>query len=111
MPSFFGIETARKSLMAHQYAIEVTGHNIANAGNENYSRQRVIMDATDPMYPAGFYNSAAIQKIGSGVIISQIERIRDAFIDNRIINEDQSLGYWNKMNELMHQIELIYNEQ
>ncbi|HOK39634.1 MAG TPA: flagellar hook-associated protein FlgK [bacterium] len=110
MPSFFGIETARKSLMAHQYAIEVTGHNIANAGNENYSRQRVIMDATDPMYPPGFYNSAAIQKIGSGVIVSQIERIRDAFIDNRIIKEDQSLGYWNKMNELMHQIELIYNE-
>lgn len=110
MSSFFGIETARKSLLAHMTALDITGHNIANAGNENYSRQVVTMEATDPMYPAGFYNSTAIQKIGTGVYISQIQRIRNEFIDQRIINENQNTGYWNKMYDMMHQIELIYNE-
>jgi flagellar hook-associated protein FlgK len=110
MASFFGIEIARKSLMAHQTAMEVTGHNISNAGREGYSRQVVVMEPTNPMYPPGFYNSAAVQKIGSGVFVSQINRVRNEFIDRRLIFEEHNLGYWGKMDEMLHQIELIYNE-
>lgn len=110
MASFFGIEIARKSLMAHQAAMEVTGHNISNAGRDGYSRQVVNMQPTTPMYPPGFYNSAAVQKIGSGVFVAQINRVRNEFIDTRLVAEEQNLGYWSKMNDLLHQIELIYNE-
>jgi flagellar hook-associated protein FlgK len=34
------------ALKAAQIAIQVTGPNVANAGDENYTRQRAILQAT-----------------------------------------------------------------
>ncbi|HPN29913.1 MAG TPA: flagellar hook-associated protein FlgK [bacterium] len=104
LTSFGGIDLGYSGLQANQQALDVTGQNIANAGNEGYSRQQVIMTATTPLYGVG------VGQFGTGVTVSKIQRIRDVFIDNRIISENKSYGYWSKMEELTHQLELIYNE-
>jgi len=48
--TFFGIEMGKRSLMAHNQSIMTAGHNISNADNEGYSRQRVNLRAFDPLY-------------------------------------------------------------
>jgi len=110
LTSFGGIDLGYSGLQANQQALETTGHNIANAGREGYSRQQVIMTSTTPLYGAGFGNPTGIGQFGTGVTVSKIQRIRDVFIDNRIISENKSYGYWDKMADLTHQLELIYNE-
>ncbi len=48
--SFAGIEIGKRSLMAQNQSIMTAGHNISNADNEGYSRQRVNLRAFDPLY-------------------------------------------------------------
>ena len=103
--TFGGIEIGKKALQAQQKAMNVTGHNIANANNENYSRQRAIQSATDPHpYPA-LYNNTGAGQIGTGVEVSKIERIRDQFVDQRLRGENQDLGKWSMIKEKMKEVE------
>lgn len=41
MSSFHGLEMAKQALFSQHSALYTTGHNIANANTEGYSRQRV----------------------------------------------------------------------
>ena len=46
--TFGGLEVGLRALRAHQLALEVTGHNIANADTPGYSRQVANLTATRP---------------------------------------------------------------
>ena len=48
--TFSGIAVALRALQAQQVSLDVTGHNVANANNPNYSRQTAIHSAGKP-YP------------------------------------------------------------
>ncbi len=108
--TFMGIEIGKKGLSSHQQALHVTGHNISNAANKEYSRQRVIISAADPLYVPALNRSNAAGNIGQGSIVSSVERIRDAFIDDRIMVEKDVHGYWKTKSDLIYQVEAIYNE-
>ncbi len=111
MPStFMGLEIGKKGLMTHQQALHTTGHNISNAENKEYSRQRVVITAADPLYVPALNRSNAPGNIGQGSVVSSVERIRDSFIDDRIMVEKNNAGYWKVRNEFVYQIETIYNE-
>ncbi len=43
IPTLQGLQTALSGLLAEQQAIDVAGHNIANANTEGYSRQRAVL--------------------------------------------------------------------
>lgn len=104
--TFGGIEIGKKSLQAQRQALEVTGHNIANANTEGYSRQRVNMSATTPL---NVYGTGAGQ-IGTGVEVSSIQQIRDRFIDEQLRKELGIKGKWEKKSEALEKMELIFNE-
>ena len=40
LPTFFGLNTVTRALIAQQQAVDVLNHNIANAATPGYSRQR-----------------------------------------------------------------------
>ncbi len=46
--TFMGLTTAYKGLSAQQRALDITGHNVANANTEGYTRQDVIMQLLQP---------------------------------------------------------------
>jgi flagellar hook-associated protein 1 FlgK len=50
MSTLSGIEMGKRSLFAHDQAIQTAGHNLSNSSTEGYSRQRVEFKATDPLY-------------------------------------------------------------
>lgn len=111
MANYFNvIETGLRALQVQKKSLDITGHNIANANNEGYSRQRAIHTATDPYTVPGMTMPARAGQIGTGVKIAEIERIRDEFIDSQIREESQALGYWQQRFQGLHRIELTFNE-
>jgi flagellar hook-associated protein 1 FlgK len=68
---------ALSGLVANQAAMNTTGHNIAGAGVEGFSRQRVELGIQPPQYfPGGF--------IGRGVDVENIQRTVDDFITRQL---------------------------
>jgi len=108
--TFMGIEIGKKGLMSHQQALHVTGHNISNAENKEYSRQRVIITSSDPIYNPAYNRANTPGQIGQGSTVLSVERVRDAFVDDRMVAEKNTMGYWKSRDEFIHQVEAIYNE-
>jgi flagellar hook-associated protein 1 len=108
--TFQGIEIGKRGLSAHQQALQTTGHNISNADNKHYARQRVVMNSVDPIYEPAFNRAEVAGQIGQGVKVSTIERIRDNFIDDRIIDSASVKEYWGKRNDYLYQVETVFNE-
>lgn len=106
----FGIDIAKSGILAHQRALDVTGQNIANVNNEDYHKQRVVMESTSPLYPLGFPGATVARQIGTGVDIKMIERVRDEFLEKRLREENEELGKFETAFNFLHQVELIYNE-
>ena len=108
--TFSGLSIALRALQAQQVSLDITGHNVANANNPNYSRQTALHSATKP-YPApmmGYTPSSG--QLGTGVEISQINRMRDSFVDLRLRQQLHSKNYWSTMEEGLRQVELFFNE-
>jgi flagellar hook-associated protein 1 FlgK len=111
MPStFMGIEIGKRSLIGHTLGLNTIGHNLSNASVEGYSRQRVEMKATDPIYMPGLNRELYPGQLGQGMEVSRIERVRDMLLEGRIINETAGEGYWGARDKYVLLLEQIYNE-
>lgn len=110
MSTFHGLEMAKQALFAQQSALYTTGHNIANANTEGYSRQRVNFEA-DMAYPAAARNRPGIPgQIGTGVKAGAIQRIRNEFLDLQYRGENSLAGYWETRAEALGRMESLMNE-
>ncbi len=101
---FSTLSIARSALQAHDAAIRTTGHNIANAGNEAYTRQRVIMTAAEPEHLASGLS------IGTGVDILRIERILDAQIEESIRGSSAALKDLQTRSRVLGMVETALND-
>ena len=111
MPSTFaGIEIGKRSLIGHTLGLNTIGHNLSNASVEGYSRQRIEMKATDPIYMPGLNRELYPGQLGQGMEASRIERVRDMLLEGRIINETAGEGYWGARDKYILLLEQIYNE-
>ncbi|MFC0212909.1 flagellar hook-associated protein FlgK [Paenibacillus chartarius] len=108
--TFHGIETARRSLFTQQAALNTTGHNIANANTEGYSRQRVNMQASLAIDTPGFTRNNVPGQLGTGVEFASITRVREKFLDDQFRNENKSLGSWEIQADTLDKLETIMNE-
>ncbi len=97
------MNAGRGALFAHQKAIEVTGHNIANVNTPGYSRQRVNLATNDPI-------SVGIGLVGGGVRATEIQRIYDRFLGLQINNENQNLGRWEAQKGALERVEIVFDE-
>jgi flagellar hook-associated protein 1 len=107
--SFFGLNTALRGLVAHQRALDVTGHNIANASTEGYSRQNAVLAAADPL-EIGAGSGRGIAQLGAGVDVIAFGRLRDTFADLQYRAQNMSLGQQTANAELIGQAELALSE-
>ncbi|KKO54964.1 flagellar hook-associated protein FlgK [Paenibacillus sp. DMB20] len=108
--TFHSIETAKRSLFTQTAALGTTGHNIANANTEGYSRQVVKMQASIPMEAYGMFRSTAPGQLGTGVEFTSIERIREKFLDFQYRGENSAFGSWNVQYDTLDKLEAIINE-
>lgn len=108
--TFSGIEMGKRGLSSAQQALQVTGHNISNADNKHYARQRANVVSSEPIYEPSLNRAHVAGQIGQGSEVNRIERIRDNFIDDRIIETSSHKEYWSKKNEYLMQMENVFNE-
>ncbi len=80
------LNVSNSGLNTSQVGMNVVGHNIANANNESYTRQRVDLNQTVP-----FHTTPG--DIGTGVKIAQIVRIHDEFVYTRLKSSSSRLEY------------------
>jgi len=110
MSTFSGLEVAKRALFTQQAALHTTGHNIANANTEGYSRQRVNFEATEA-FPSASRNRPQIPgQIGTGVRAGSVQRVRDSFLDTQYRGENSQVGYWETKADALARMENVMNE-
>ena len=111
MQSTFGpIEMGKRGLVATTQGLQTVGHNVSNASVEGYSRQRVEMSATTPLYAPQLNRENSPGQVGQGMEVSRIERVRDMLLEGRIVAEQNAEGYWDARDKYIQMMEQVYNE-
>lgn len=110
MSNFMSLEIGKRSIMTHQTALSITGHNVANANTAGYTRQVPNIVTTRPYHTPMLTNGSNVGQLGTGVEIASIDRLRDAFLDGQIRNENKTTGYWSAIQDTLAKIEVILNE-
>jgi flagellar hook-associated protein 1 FlgK len=108
--TFGGIELGKRGLIATTEGLQTVGHNMSNASVEGYSRQRVQMAATSPLYEPQLNREETPGQIGQGVDVTRIERIKDMLLEGRIVSEQNVQGYWESRDKYVLMMEQVYNE-
>ena len=102
--TFGGLEMGKSALNAFRLGMQTVGHNISNMNTDGYSRQRVIFSTVTPE------DIAHVGQLGQGMYASTIERIRDEFLDFQYRDNNATLGYWEKINDLYDSIQNYISE-
>ena len=90
-------------LAAAQVGISTTGHNISNAENEGYTRQRVIAAASTPL-------TTSPGQIGNGVEIQDIKRVFDNFVFDRYSGISADKEYSDYEKQTLEQLSTYFPE-
>jgi flagellar hook-associated protein 1 FlgK len=87
---------AASNLGVFGQALAVTQNNIGNAATPGYARQRILLEALP-------FNGNGGQP--GGVAVSQVESIRDRFLDSQVISAFQKSSYFDNLSQTLNQIE------
>ena len=96
------MSSALSSLTASQLALSVASNNIANAGNPDYSRQRLITA------PAGSDGGAL--GIGTGVDVLGVEAVRNILVETRLRQETAAKSGADTLADGLKNIEAVFND-
>ena len=100
---FHALNNGYTGLTSAQVQINTTGHNIANAETEGYTRQRVALSAAIPLTHHNF-------ELGSGVQVDEIARIHDEFVYNRLKASTQNKEHSNFSRKTLEEISTYFPE-
>ena len=110
MSSIFGLNIALSAIRAQQYAMDVTGHNIANANTPGYRRQEAILIANDPMSGSFGTTGVGMPQLGTGVLVHSVRRAQTDFLDTQVRTANQWMGTWDARNTALGQLEPLLAE-
>lgn len=108
--TFHGLEVNKRGLFAQQTALNTTAHNVSNANTEGYTRQRVNLEATNAIPVPGLNTSTTAGQLGTGVQATEIQRMREIYLDNQYRSQNKHYGYYEAKQSGLSQIESILNE-
>ncbi len=108
--TFSGIEIGKRGVQTHQKALEVVGHNLTNASTEGYSRQRITMQTVQPLSDPSAARELTTGQVGQGVEVRSIERVRDLFLEQRILTQTDNQAYWESRDQYIEMTSQVYNE-
>lgn len=100
----FGFNSAVRGLLASQRALYTTNHNIDNVNTKGYSRQQIEQQATNPFKMPG------IGFLGTGTEVTNIQRVRDSFVDFKYWNEMAPKGEWEVKKNALTELEKLMGE-
>ena len=98
---FNALHIGYSGLNAAQIGIDTTGHNIANAETEGYTRQRVVTSEAKPI-------SISPGQRGNGTQISEIVRVFDSFVYGRYTTAAQNKEYSDTMKKNLEELSTYF---
>lgn len=102
--SYGGIGISLSGMTTAQAGIAVSGQNIANANTEGYTR-RVVTQAADEIV-----NNGIGIVMRNGVVIDDISRVRDFFLDQQYRTNSTNLGYSDQLSDIMVEMNKLLGE-
>ncbi|WP_300360934.1 flagellar hook-associated protein FlgK [Hydrogenimonas sp.] len=100
---FNALNIGYSGLKTSQVAIDTTGHNIANAQNPDYTRQRVVISPNTPLHTTP-------GDIGLGAKITEIVRIHDEFVYKRLKSSSTDNEFNQFRREVMDEVSSYFPE-
>ncbi|MCA9763184.1 MAG: flagellar hook-associated protein FlgK [Gemmatimonadetes bacterium] len=97
------LSIARTALATHQRAIDVTGHNIANANTPGYTRQRLELAAEIPL-------NTPYGTVGRGVRGIAVFNARDQFLDAAFRREQGTFSHADTLRSALQRVSGVLNE-
>lgn len=108
-PTFFGFHNAQRALLAAQTGMNLVNHNISNANTKGYSRQRMDLGTAEP-YQMPTVGVMVNAQVGQGVLVEQIIRMRDNFLDTQYRQEQGIDGELKTLKDVIQQVEGVVGE-
>jgi flagellar hook-associated protein 1 FlgK len=105
-----GLDTAVKALRAHQLAVDVAAHNIANAHSPGFSRQRVLLRPIGLDGSDHWTRDAFLGRPGYGVDASDVRRVRDLFLDFQLRQTAGSREQYAALAKALRTAELAFDD-
>lgn len=96
-------EIGKRSMLAYQSAIDTTAGNIANVNKRGYTRRRVELSELSQ-------GIAGLGRIGLGVNVEEVTRIRQRMIEHQLYQETQHLGKFEAGEMMLNQLESVFGE-
>ncbi len=97
------LNTALSGLRISQTALRATGHNIANANTDGYSRQRVDIETNNASFSGAGY-------IGNGAHVESVERIANQFVIDQLRIDSSLTGELSAFNENIRQLDSMLSD-
>lgn len=93
--------SALSGLNTYTSAIDVISTNLGNVETPGYTRQQAVIQATTPI-------NVGSGLIGTGVGVTNIERIYNAFLVTQLRMANQDMGKWAAQQDSLNSIEQIF---
>ncbi|MFO8076265.1 MAG: flagellar hook-associated protein FlgK [Actinomycetota bacterium] len=103
MSNFLALHTGLSGVRAAQAGIETASNNISNVNTDGYTRQRVDLSAKPTL-------QLSAGRLGTGVDIDQVSRMREGFLDTRVRTTGESFAHADAKAELLQRVEDIVAE-
>lgn len=103
--TFLGLNTAYTGLQASQAGINTSAHNISNVNTEGYARQSATARADKALVTHTTYGT-----MGTGVVVNEIEKIRDGYYDIKFRNNNANVGAYEVYENYTMLLEDYFNE-
>lgn len=104
MSGWIGFNTAVSGLLASQKNLYTTNNNIANVNTKGYSRQQNIQESNNPL------NISGVGFLGTGTDITEVNRVRDSYLDFKYWGERAPVGEWSVKEDALTEISHVFNE-
>ncbi len=92
------------ALLAFQRSLATVSHNISNVNTPGYTRQRTDLSTRPPEFTGVGY-------IGTGVQVTGIERVYDAFLNRQVVTNTASESQFAQFHQLAGQVDNLLGNQ
>jgi flagellar hook-associated protein 1 FlgK len=98
------MNTAITALQAQQIRIDVVNSNIANANSDGYCRRTATVSEVQT------YSSSSSGYMGTGVEVTDIKRVTDAYTLKQLCSAEQDSGKSSRELNYLEDVESVFNE-
>ncbi len=104
------LNTGLLGVYTNKIAMSVVAHNISNSNTHGFSRQTPVIVTTNPINLTTIGSGGAALSFGTGSTVSDIQRVRDEFLDLQFRETSSRLNYWENIYSNVHYIEQLFGE-